>query len=262
MRAKVLLILLLVLGLTGCNAGLSEANERQEMTIFAAASLTDAFNELAEVFQAQHEGVEIVCNYAGSSQLAAQLIEGAVADVFASANAAQMQNVIDGGRIEAGAEVLFVSNRLTLIAPTDNPAGIHGLQDLAQPGIQLILAVKGVPVRDYTDEIVAAMTADFQEQFYGNLVSEEDNVRQVAAKVALGEADAGIVYTSDVTPDIAHRVQQIAIPNEQNIVATYPIAPLVDAPHPELARTFIDFVRSAEGQHILAKWGFGSPPTR
>jgi molybdate transport system substrate-binding protein len=105
------------------------------------------------------------------------------------------------------------------------------------------------------------MAADFQEQFYSNLVSEEDNVRQVSAKVALGEADAGIVYTSDVTPDIAGQVQQIAIPDEQNVIATYPIAPLADAVYPELAQSFIDFVLSAEGQSILAKWGFGPPPT-
>jgi molybdate transport system substrate-binding protein len=104
------------------------------------------------------------------------------------------------------------------------------------------------------------MTADFQERFYSNLVSEEDNVRQVSAKVALGEADAGIVYTSDVTPDIAGQVQQIVIPDEQNVIAAYPIAPLADAVYPELAQSFIDFVLSAEGQSILSKWGFEPPP--
>jgi molybdate transport system substrate-binding protein len=173
----------------------------------------------------------------------------------------QMQAVIGAGRVEAGTEALFVSNRLTVIVPVDNPANIGSLEDLAQPGVQLILAVEGVPVRLYADEIVAAMTADFQERFYSNLVSEEDNVRQVSAKVALGEADAGIVYTSDVTPDIAGQVQQIVIPDEQNVIAAYPIAPLADAVYPELAQSFIDFVLSAEGQSILSKWGFGPPPS-
>jgi len=262
MKAKWLFFVWIVLGLVGCNVGGSgdSAVEPRELTVFAASSLTDAFNELAEAFEAQNEGVEVVLNYAGSSQLSTQLNEGIAADVFASANPAQMQNVMDGGRIEAGTEVIFVSNRLTIIVPADNPAGIRSLEDLAKPGVQLILAVEGVPVRQYTDEIVAAMAAGFQQQFYGNLVSEEDNVRQVSAKVALGEADAGIVYTSDVTPDISGQVQQITIPDFQNVIATYPIAPLNDAPQPELAQRFIDFVLSAGGQSILFRWGFGPPP--
>jgi len=263
MKAKWLFFLFLVLGLVGCNAGQSGDSVAgpQEIIVFAASSLNNAFNELAETFQAQNEGVEVALNYAGSSQLAAQLSEGVPADVFASANPAQMQAVIEAGRIEAGTEALFVSNRLTIVVPADNPAGIRSLEDLAQPGVLLILAVEGVPVRQYTDEIVAALATDFQEQFYDNLVSEEDNVRQVSAKVALGEADAGVVYTSDVTPDIAGQVQQIAIPDTQNVIATYPIAPLSDAPHPELARSFIDFILSTEGQNVLSKWGFGPPPT-
>ena len=250
--------LLLILMLLSCRN--HQANGPQTLTVFAASSLSDAFDALAAAFQAQNEGVQVVYNYGGSSQLAAQLSEGVTADLFASANPAQMQAVIAAGRIEAGTEVIFVSNRLTIIVPVDNPAGITSLADLAQPGVQLILAVEGVPVRQYTDEIVAGMTADFQAQFYSNLVSAEDNVRQVAAKIALGEADAGIVYTSDITADIAAQVQQIPIPAAQNVVATYPIAPLADAPHPELAQQFIDFVLSPEGQSILARWGFGPPP--
>jgi DNA-binding transcriptional LysR family regulator len=133
-------------------------------------------------------------------------------------------------RLRGGTDTLFVSNRLTIIVPTDNLANIDSLADLAQPNTQLILAMEGVPIRQYSDQVVATMTADFQEKFYGNLVSEENNVRQVSAKVALGEADAGIVYISDVTLDIADQVQQIAIPDEQNAIAIYPIAPLADAP--------------------------------
>jgi molybdate transport system substrate-binding protein len=260
MQSKWMFFLFLLLGLPGCNSSRPAATSSQEITVFAASSLTSAFNDLAQAFQAQNEGVRVVFNFASSSQLAAQLNEGIAADLFASANPAQMQTVIDGGRVEAGTEVIFVSNRLTIIVPADNPAGINSLEELAQPGIQLILAVEGVPVRQYTDEIVAAMPADFQEHFYDNLVSEEENVRQVSAKIALGEADAGIVYTSDVTPDIAALVQQIAIADEQNVTAAYPVAPLADAANPELAQSFIDFIMSAEGQSILAKWGFGPPP--
>jgi molybdate transport system substrate-binding protein len=262
MKTKWLLCLFMVCCLGGCSSEPAEdrAAAPREITVFAAASLSDAFNELAEVYQVQNEGVQVVFNFAGSSQLATQLNEGIAADVFASANTTQMRVAVDGGRIAAETERVFVSNRLAIVVPADNPAGINALEDLAQPGVQLILAVEGVPVRQYTDEIVAAMPADFQEQFYNNLVSEEDNVRQVAAKVALGEADAGVVYTSDVTPDIADKVQQIDIPDAQNVIATYPIAPLADAPQPELAQSFIDFVLSAEGQRILSRWGFGPPP--
>ena len=260
-RSFVLLLLTLVWTLISCRAT-PAATRTPEIIVFAASSLTDAFNELAQAFQAKNEGTQVVLNLAGSSQLATQLNEGIAADVFASANAAQMQAVITSGRIQAGTEVLFVSNRLTIVVPADNPAGIHSLEDLAKPGVQMVLAVEGVPVREYTDEILAAMPVDFQTRFYANLVSEEDNVRQVSAKVALGEADAGIVYTSDVTPDIGAQVHQIAIPDAQNVVAAYPIAPLADAPHPDIARSFIDFVLSAEGQAILARWGFAPPPVR
>lgn len=255
MKKKQLFLLLALILMMGCRA-----NSSQELTIFAAASLTDAFSELATTFETQNEGVAVILNFAGSSQLAAQLTEGAPADVFAPANPAQMQAIIDAGRIAAGSEAPFVSNRLTVIVPADNPAGITALEDLAQPGVQMVLAVEGVPVRQYTDEIVANLPADFQAKFYANLVSEEDNVRQVVAKIALGEADAGFVYTSDVTPDIASQVLQIPIPDGQNVVASYPIAPLADAPSPALAQDFIAFVLGDEGQAILARWGFGPPP--
>lgn len=260
MKRLWLLVFLLAAGLPGCADRSSGSGDgSQALTVFAASSLTDAFNELAQAFEAQHPGSEVVFNFAGSSQLAAQLVEGVGADVFAPANAAQMQNVIDAGRVTAGTERWFVSNRLAVIVPADNPAGIGALEDLTRPGVQLLLAVEGVPVRQYTNEVVATLPAGLREAFYANVVSEEDNVRQVAAKVALGEADAGIVYTSDVTPDMAGQVRQIVIPDAQNVTATYPIAPLADAAHLELAQRFIAFVLSAEGQAILARWGFGPP---
>ncbi|WP_420632023.1 molybdate ABC transporter substrate-binding protein [Candidatus Leptofilum sp.] len=258
MKSKPFIFGLLAILLASCGPNRPTAAPK-EITVFAAASLTDAFNELAETFEAQHDGVRILLNFAGSSQLAAQLREGAVADLFASANPAQMQTAVEAGRIAAGSETLFVANQLTLIVPVDNPAGIVALEDLAQPGVQLILAVEGVPVRQYSDEIIASLPAELQPKIYANLVSEEDNVRQIVAKIALGEADAGLVYTSDVTPDIASQVQQIPISAAQNVVASYLIAPLADAPSPELAQAFIVFVLSDEGQAILGKWGFDPP---
>jgi molybdate transport system substrate-binding protein len=241
------------------------AAEPVELVVFAASSLADAFDEIGAAFSAEHPNVTVTYNFGSSSALATQLIEGGEADVFASANAAQMQVAADAGRI-AGDPVMFVTNRLVLIVPADNPAGITGLADLAQPGVRLVLAVPGVPVRDYTDQMVAALSEDpsygaaYSEAFYANLVSEEENVRLVASKVALGEADAAIVYASDVTPDLAPQVQAIDIPDAVNVVAQYPIAQVADSAHAEIARSFIDFVLGEQGQAILAEWGFGPAP--
>lgn len=262
MMVKQLKRYLLVLGLgllLGLVNGCSSPTAEQEVVVFAAASLTDAFTEIAQAFEAQHPETAVLLNFASSSQLAAQLIEGVPADVFASANPAQMQVVIDGRRITTTDPQQFVSNRLTIVVPADNPAAIGSLADMVKPGVQIVLAVNGVPVRQYTDQIVAAQGDPFAAAFYRNVVSEEDNVRQVSAKIALGEADAAIVYTSDVTPDMSAQLLQINIPDEQNVIATYPIAPLTDALHPELAQQFVQFVLSTEGQAILARWGFGPP---
>ncbi|MEJ2757385.1 MAG: molybdate ABC transporter substrate-binding protein [Anaerolineales bacterium] len=261
MKIKIFVGALLVGFLAGCSF-VPPSIKPQELVVFAASSLTDAFSALEVAYEDRHEDVDVVLNFASSSQLAAQLNEGIAADVFASANPTQMHVVIEGGRIEAGTEKLFVSNRLVVITPTDNPANITSLEDLANKGVALVLAVEGVPVRQYTDQIVSRLPAEFQERIYANLVSEEDNVRQVSAKIALGEADAGVVYTSDVTPDIQGMVQQISIPDAQNVVATYPIAPWADTANPALAQSFIYFVLSAEGQTILAERGFGAPPNK
>ncbi len=247
--------------LAGCGGGSGSSSAASpELTILAAASLTDAFSDLATAFEAQNDGVTVVLNFAGSAQLAAQLREGAAADLFASANPAQVQAVVDAGRVTAGAAELFASNRLTIIVPAGNPAAIATLDDLARPGVQLLVAAPGVPVRQYTDEVLARLPLSRKTAITTNIVSEESNVRQVAAKIALGEADAGIVYTTDLTPDIAGQVQQVAIPAALNVVATYPIAPLSDAPHPAWAQRFIEFTLSPEGQAILAGWGFVGPP--
>jgi molybdate transport system substrate-binding protein len=231
-----------------------------DLVVMAASSLTNAFDEIGAAFAAANPGVAILPSYASSSDLATQLVEGAPADVFASANSKQMGVAADAGRI-AGEPAIFVTNRLTIIVPADNPAGIETYADLANPGVKLVLGAPDVPIRDYSDQSIALMgDADFQADVYANLVSEEPNVRQVATKVSLGEADAGIVYTSDVTPDIAASVLMIEIPDEMNVLATYPIAVVEGAPQPELAQAFVDFVLGPDGQAILASWGFGPKP--
>jgi molybdate transport system substrate-binding protein len=230
------------------------------LTVFAASSLTDAVTEMAAAFEAAHPGAAVRANLAGSTTLATQLLEGAPADVFLSANEAQMALIVDAG-LAAAQPLIFASNRLTIIVPADNPAGLSAAQHLALPDVGLILAAPGVPVREYSDQAIARLgDGAFQSAVYANLLSEEENVRIVAAKVALGEADAGIVYTSDVTPELGDAVLQIAIPEEANLIAVYPIVRLADAPAPALADAFVDFVLSVQGQAILARWGFGPRP--
>lgn len=242
------------------------AQEKQELVVFAAASLTDAYEDIAAAFEQENPNVDVLFNFGGSSTLATQLVQGAPADVFASANNTQMKVVVDGGRI-AGTPRIFAQNRLVLIVPASNPAHIQSLHDLANPGVNLILAAPDVPVRVYTDTMLEQMAADpaygeaYRDAVLGNLVSEEPNVRQVSAKIALGEADAGVVYLSDVTPDISSNVIALPIPDAFNTIATYPIAVINDSRHPELAEQFVEFVLSDAGQDILITWGFISVRT-
>ncbi len=260
MKLKLVIVLMLV-GLLGMVPVAAQSS--QTLTVFAASSLTDAFNEIATTFSAANPGVTVQFNYGGSSTLSAQLANGAPADVFASANNTQMQAAVTAGRI-AGTPRTFVKNRLVLIVPADNPAQIETLHDLANPGIKLVLAAPAVPVRDYTDAMLEKLAADpaygesYRTAVMANLVSEEDNVRQVSAKVALGEADAGVVYRSDVTPDIADQVIALPIPDAVNTLATYPIALTNDTSNPTLAEAFVDYVLSDAGQDVLVKWGFTS----
>lgn len=241
-----------MMGLVSCQPNPTS----DELIIFAAASLTDSFAELAKAFEEQNPDVSTILNFASSSQLAAQLREGVAADIFASANKHQMEAVIASGRVVGNDVGNFAANQLIMIVPKGNPAGIQDVADLAGENLSLLMAVVGVPVRDYADQMIANLPGDIQKRIYENLISEESNVRQVATKIALGEADAGIVYTSDITPDIADRVEAIPIPDTQNIEVTYPMAVIADSDQVELARRFIDFVTSQTGQAILADWGF------
>ena len=201
-------------------------------------------------------------NFAGSQQLAQQLTSGAPADVFASANKKQMQVAVDAGRIVADTAQPFVHNRLVVIMPSDNPAGITALTDLAKPGLKLVLADAAVPVGQYSLDFLAKASAQpdytsaFSETVLANVVSYEENVRAVLTKVQLGEADAGIVYTSDISGDARDQIARVDIPDALNVIATYPIAPVSDSAQPELAAQFVELVLSPEGQQVLAAYGF------
>lgn len=231
-----------------------------KLTVFAAASLTDAFNEISAAFSAEHAGVTVEFNFAGSQQLRTQLEQGAVADVFASANTTEINNAIKSGLIVSGTQQTFVRNRLAVILPKANPGNIAALKDLATPGLKIVLAAASVPVGGYALTSLNKMNVDFGATFsqtvIANVVSYEDNVKQVVAKVQLGEADAGIVYTSDVTPQVADQLIKLDIPDQYNVLATYPIAVLKSAPNADLAAAFMAYVLSDKGQSILQKWGF------
>jgi molybdate transport system substrate-binding protein len=239
----------------------AHAADERELHVFAAASLADAFREIAGSYERQHAGTTVQLNLAGSQQLALQIDQGAQADVFASADDRWMKHVRDRGEL-ADSGVVFVRNRLVAIVPKTNPGRIHTLQDLATSGLKIVIAADAVPVGHYSREMLANLSkrpqfgSDYARRVLANVVSEEENVKSVVAKVQLGEADAGFAYRSDVTPSVARYIQVLEIPEGANIIAAYPIATLAKAAMPDEARAFVQLVLSAEGQQALARWGF------
>lgn len=236
--------------------------EERTLTVLAAASLTESFNELGTLFESQNPGVKVTLSFAGSQALAQQLSQGAEADVFASANQKYMDAAIEVNRVNRDGAKIFVTNRLVVIFPKDNPAGLKELKDLAKPGLKLDLADPSVPIGQYTVSFLDKAIEDpgfdpqFKEDVLNNVVSYEDNVKAVVTKVSLGEADAGIVYVTDITTDAADKVGKLDIPDALNTIASYPIAPVSDGKYPDLAQALIGLVLSPEGQQIMAKYGF------
>ncbi|MCY4464476.1 MAG: molybdate ABC transporter substrate-binding protein [Chloroflexi bacterium] len=252
-------LLLLILSLIA----MPRASAQASLTIYAATSLTDAFESLATAFAAEQPDVSLHLNFSSSSSLAAQIVAGAPADIFASANEKQMGLVVADGRIDGETARTFAHNQLVLALPVDNPAGIESIRDLADEGYLLVLAATGTPIRTYTDALLRSHNDDFGADFslrvLRNLASEESNVRQVVARLALGEADAGIVYQTDVLGDVADQLLVIEIDTAHNQLAAYPIAPLSDSANLDLAAQFIDFVLDAAGRAILIQHGFCPP---
>lgn len=228
------------------------------LQVFAAASLSDAFIDIAAVFEEEWPNVDIQFHFAGSQQLAQQLRLGAPADVFASANKSQMDLVVQSGIIAPGTSTPFAHNQLSVIIPVDNPANVQTLEELSRPGLLIVLADEAVPIGQYSRTMLEnasrAFYASFRQDVLDNVVSYEQNVRAVLTKVALGEADAGVVYLSNLVDEST--VTSLLIPPGINTEATYPIAQLLESKHPQVARAFISFVCSEEGQRILEQYGF------
>jgi molybdate transport system substrate-binding protein len=231
---------------------------KKELIVFAAASLTEAFTDLGQGFQESHPGATVVFNFAGSQILRAQIEDGAVADVFASANASELEALVANGNVDAEGGREFAANRLIVILPEDNPAGIETLGDLAPAGVKIVLGAEEVPVGKYARQALTNLNAAwgpaYAESVLANVVSNEENARQIVAKVSLGEADAGIVYSTDAVAD--RSLATVAIDDAYNVTAEYPLAVLRQAPEAELARQFVEFILSPEGQTILQAHGF------
>ena len=235
---------------TGSDAG-PGSGPRGSITVFAAASLTEAFGELAEAFEDAEPDVSVTTSFAASSTLARQIQEGAPADVFASADEVTMQQVVDAGEVR-GEPVVFATNSLEILVAPGNPEGITGLADLGSPGLLYVTAAPEVPIGTYATRALRAAGVE------ADPVSLEVDVKAVVTKVTSGEADAAIVYATDVAA-AGGRAEGITIPEEVDVVATYPMALTTGAANPGAARAWIGFVTGLRGREILVRYGFGAP---
>jgi molybdate transport system substrate-binding protein len=232
------------------SGGSSGAASPGEIKVFAAASLTAAFTKLGEDFTAANGGTKVTFNLAGSQALATQIQQAAPADVFASADIPNMDKVKD----LVGTPQNFASNLLAIVVEKGNPRDVKGLEDLASSDLKVVLAAEEVPAGKYAKQVLDQAGVSVTP------VSQEDNVKAVVTKVSLGEADAGIVYVTDVTAG-GNKVEGVDIPKDQNVTATYPIATVKASKAQDKAQAFMDLVLSAEGQQVLKQYGFLPPPT-
>ncbi len=235
--------------------------ERRRLVVFAASSLTDAFNDLERSFEAKNADVDVALSYGGSQLLKLQISEGAPSDVFASADEVHLRELVTAGLVEQSET--FAWNELVVVVPEDNPANIQELKDLTRAE-RLVIGARNVPVGAYTHALLSRAAeqygAAFEADVLARVVSEESNVRLVRAKVELGEADAALVYRTDAAG--SRKLKQLPIPAELNVRTSYPIAVLTQAPEPALARRWLAYVLSPTGQAALGARGFQVRETR
>ena len=236
--------------MVGCADG--SAAPPMSITVFAAASLNGTFTELGDAFAAAHPGATVRFSFGPSSGLAAAIVAGAPADVFAAAGDPPMGTVLDAG--EASTATHFATNSMMIALPPANPGHIDSLADLADPNVKVSRCQVAVPCGAAATQVLQAAALTVTP------VSEDVDVKGVLTRVTLGEVDAGLVYVTDVRA-AGDKVIGIPIPSAVNATTSYPIAALTRAANPELAQQFVDFVRSAEGQRVLRAAGF-QPPTQ
>ena len=253
------LLLALTVASGACKRPDSSAAREDKLVIFAAASLRDVFTSMGNEFKRSHPGVELTFNFAGTQELRTQLEHGAAVDVFASADERHMDELVRGSR-ETG-PVVFARNEPVIVVSSEASSSVRSLAELPS-ATRIVVGTPEVPIGRYTLQILdraqPTLGADFRARVEAKVASRELNVRQVLTKVSLGEAQAGIVYRTDAL-SAQGRVTVVPIPPEINVIAEYPIAIVNGAAHPQLARAWMDFVLSPEGQRTLASAGFAAP---
>jgi molybdate transport system substrate-binding protein len=237
--------------IVGCGAGTASTDDGDTVTVLAAASLTEAFTTLADDFESDHPGVTVRLAFDSSATLAEQVLQGAPADVLATADETTMQSVVDASDTD-GSPRLFATNHLQLVVPRDNPAGITRFADLDRSGVKYVVCVDSAPCGKLAAKVLdsAGITAE--------PVSEEVDVKAVLSKVELDEADAGLVYATDAVAG-GDKVRPIDIPASGENLNRYPVAALSEAGRPALARAWVDLLTSARGRQVLTDAGFGTP---
>ena len=250
MRSALALALALPLALSSCGDGGSSAGDTT-LTVFAAASLTAPFEQVARDFEAAHPGVHVKLSFGGSSDLVTQVQEGAPADVVATADTTTMDK-LTGDDLTAAEPRQFATNTLEIVTPPDNPAHVTAFADLGRPGTQLVVCAPEVPCGAATQAMADKVGVTLHP------ASEEQSVTDVLAKVTSGEADAGVVYVTDVE-SAGDAVHGVPFPESSTVVNHYPIAPVAGSRHESLARQFVDLVLGSAGQRALGAAGFGRP---
>ncbi len=242
----------LALAATACDQGgaVGPQAEGRTLTVFAAASLTESFGALGKQFEVQNAGVTVKFSFEGSSAIVQKLTQGASADVFASADEANMDKAVKGGVID-GQPTVFATNKLAIAVAKGNPKGIKGFADLAKDGLTVVVCAPQVPCGSASKTVQQSSGVTLKP------ASEEPDVKSVLAKVQSGDADAGLVYVTDAT-SAAGKVDKVDFPESSGAINGYPIAVVKNAPQAALAKQFADFVLSATGKQELAKVGFGT----
>lgn len=258
--ARRALVLLMVSGATVASASCSTTSTpnassatdapARHLTVYAASSLTESFTLLGRAFETAHPGVTVTFSFGPSSGLATQIVEGAPADVFASASPTPMASAVDAKAV--GASVTFATNALAIAVPKDNPASIERLDDLDDSRVTVALCDSAVPCGALADTVLAKANVTLTP------VSREVDVKAVLTKVRAGEVDAGLVYVTDVRA-AGSAVGSVSIPAAVNGATAYPIGVVSATPEPVLAEAFVAMVTSAQGQSVLQAAGFGAP---
>ncbi|HPW72842.1 MAG: molybdate ABC transporter substrate-binding protein [Methanothrix sp.] len=237
------------------------AEEQKDLVVFCGAGLTGAFSEIGEIYESRSNS-SIAFNFDGVPALRAQIEQGAYADVLVSANLKHMNALKAEGYMDNSTVQIFAGNKMAVIVPNYNPANITVLSDLMEPGLKILIGTSDLPAGDYARQVLNKMADDpkygsaYRDAVLANVVSEETTVNRIVSKIALGEADAGFAFISDVSPKMRGQVTRIAVPDEYNVLGLFPLGMLNQSRRPEEARRFIDLVMAQEGQNILKNYGF------